>query len=73
MHYINDYNGIHYRIGEIFAGPTSTELKELIMATISDCKSQFRILVTTVAFGMGMDIPDMRQIVHYGIPPSAED
>lgn len=61
-----------YRIVEIFAGPTSTELKEHIMATFSDCKSQLRILVATIAFGMGMDIPDIRQIVHYGIPPSAE-
>ena len=63
----------HWRIVDIFAGPTSRDLKEMIMAVFSDHTSKLRILVATIAFGMGMDIPDIHQIVHYGIPPSAED
>lgn len=62
-----------YRVAEIFSGPTSKELKEEILSHIVKTDSPLRILIATIAFGMGMDIPDIRQIIHYGVPGSAED
>ena len=34
--------------------------------------NQVRIMVATVAFGMGVDKPDIRFIIHYGLPDSVE-
>lgn len=57
-----------YRVAEIFSGPTSKELKEEILSHIVKTDSPLRILIATIAFGMGMDIPDICQIIHYGVP-----
>ena len=35
-------------------------------------QSSLRIVIATVAFGMGIDCPDVRQIIHWGIPADAE-
>ncbi len=35
-------------------------------------RSQTRVLVATVAFGMGVDKPDIRGIIHYNLPQSVE-
>jgi superfamily II DNA helicase RecQ len=31
-------------------------------------ESQLRCIIATIAFGMGVDIPDIRYIVHWGVP-----
>ena len=36
-------------------------------------KKEPRILITTKAFGMGVDIPNIRWIIHYMLPESLED
>ena len=61
------------RVAEIFSGPTSHTLKEEILKHASLDKNPLRIIIATVAFGMGMDIPNIRQVIHLGLPGSAED
>ena len=34
--------------------------------------SPLRVVIATIAFGMGMNFPDIRQVIHWGVPQDAE-
>ena len=51
------------------AGLTIEQRKHAHTSFITD---KIRCIVATVAFGMGIDKPDIRTIVHYGIPKNIE-
>lgn len=36
-------------------------------------EGRLRVVVATVAFGMGLDRPDVRAVLHLGLPPSFEN
>ena len=46
--------------------------KEKLISQFSSTSSKLRVLIATTAFGMGIDIPDIRQVIHWGIPSSEE-
>ena len=46
-------------------------MKDKILAQFTTI-SPLRITVATVAFSMGVDCPDVRQIIHWGVPDDAE-
>ena len=35
--------------------------------------SKLRLIIATTAFGMGADCPDIRRIIHWGIPTTLEE
>lgn len=60
-----------FRLVEMFTSCTDEEVKSQIISSFSK-PSPLRVVCATVAFGMGLDCPDVRQIVHLGAPDDVE-
>lgn len=48
------------------------QLKDCIIKQMMDPSAGLKMLFATEAFGMGVNIPDIRRIVHAGIPSTVE-
>ena len=60
-----------YRMVNMYTSSTDPVVKNIIMQQF--CKKQNpRILIATVAFGMGIDCKDVRQVIHFGPPVDIE-
>lgn len=51
---------------------TEEEVKEEIVQAFTKENSTLRIVIATVAFGMGIDCPKVREVVHFGPPDDLE-
>ena len=57
---------------DMFTSASHEDDKGRILAEFSNPLSSLRVIVATVAFGMGIDVPDVHCIIHWG-PPSTID
>lgn len=60
------------RLVDMFTSGTHEDVKKKILASFKQPTAPLRIVVVTIAFGMGIDCPDMRQIIHLGPPSDVE-
>ena len=65
-------NLLEYRLVSMYTRASTSAMKEIIMSTFSDTKSILRVLIATTAFSMGIDLPDIHQIFHFGAPCDVE-
>jgi len=56
------------RLVEMFTSSTDAEVKAQIILSFGSSSSPLRIVRATIAFGMGVDTPGIRRIIHYGPP-----
>ena len=63
-----------FRLVDMYHSCTDPVVKETISDTFSSSRqnSHFRLIIATIAFGMGVDCPDVRQVIHLG-PPDGTD
>lgn len=54
------------RLVSMFHGHISRDLLEYTLAEFRKPDSTIRVIVSTVAFGMGVEIADVRQVIHWG-------
>ncbi|CAE8742952.1 unnamed protein product [Polarella glacialis] len=55
----------------VYTGPTEKAERERVQSMFDS--DEIQVLVATVAFGMGIDKADVRNIIHYGLPKCMED
>jgi len=62
-------NVLKYRLLTMYSRASTTDMKERVIAAFCNKESVLRIVIATNAFSMGLDCPDIHQIIHWG-PPS---
>ena len=65
--YLNGINDVKNRYIMQYHSRSGSSTKEYVQEVFSRRDSHVRILISTVAFGMGIDIGDVRRVIHWGI------
>ena len=60
-----------FRLVDMYMSCTEQAVKESIVHQFTT-ESSLRVVIATVAFGMGIDCPDIRQVIHLGPPNDVE-
>ena len=55
-------NFLEFRLVSMYTRPSKLSYKELVLSLFRDTRSKLRILIATMAFSMGIDIPDILQV-----------
>ena len=61
--YMDTYEGIV----DMFHAQLSDAKKTAILDDYKSADSTIRIVISTIAFGMGVNIPDVRRVLHWGL------
>ena len=62
-----------FRLVDMFTAVLTTEKKEEVLGSFAKSGGKLRLIIATTAFGMGIDCPDIRRIVHWGMPSTLEE
>lgn len=62
-----------YRLIDMFTAVLTREKKEEVLELFTRANGQLRLVIATTAFGMGVDCPDIRRVIHWGIPTTLEE
>lgn len=54
------------RFVSMYHGQIATSLQQYTLNTFCESQSVLRVLVCTVAFGMGIEVANIRQVIHWG-------
>ena len=62
---------IEFRLVDMFTSVTDPSHKDYIIQAFTN-ESHLRIVIATIAFGMGLDCPNIRQVIHVDMPDDIE-
>ena len=61
------------RLFGMYHSVTNDSIKEVVMKSLSDPYGKIRVVFATVALGIGVNLADVNNVVHYGAPRSLEN
>ena len=61
-----------FRLLDMFTACTRPAVKECILHSLPQSDGTLRVIVATIAFGMGLDCPNIRQVIHWGSSSDVE-
>ena len=61
-----------FRMVDIYSSVSTVEKKESVLQFFKKVGSTLRVVIATVSLGMGVDCPDIRKIIHWGVPEDLE-
>ncbi len=61
-----------FRLVDMYTSITDEEVKSQIVVSFSDERATLRLVRATSAYGMGVDCPNVREIIYYGVPSDTE-
>ena len=59
-------NVLKYRLIMMYSRASTSDMKEKVISTFCTKDSVLRVVIATTAFSMGLDCPDIHQIIHCG-------
>ena len=62
-----------FRLVDMYTRASLLEMNQKVMASFKTPGSKLRIVIATIAFAMGVDCPDIRQVLRYGPPNLVEE
>ena len=65
-------NLAQFRLFDMYTSVTRKPVQDSIVASFSKSDASLRIVICTIAFGMGINCVDVRQIIHWGPPSDVE-
>ena len=61
-----------FRLVDMYTHCTDQSVKDKILQQFTSSSTLPRVVIATIAFGMGIDCPDVWQIIHWGVPEGVE-
>lgn len=73
--YVTPYSShdIQSQLFAMFHSRVDDDDKTKIMDSVKSLEGACRVLFCTIAFGMGMDVPDVRTVIHFGPSSDVDD
>ena len=62
-----------YRLVDMYTRVATPEKKDELLKAFCTIGGKLRLIIATTAFGLGIDCPDIQQIIHWGLPDNIEE
>lgn len=61
-----------FRLVDMYTRASSNDMKRKVLASFMAIGGKLRIVIATIAFSMGIDCPDISNVIYYGPPGNVE-